>query len=341
MQEHSQFIIQEKDNCIGSPGAELSVSQKITMDEQELTSQAAASLQEKWKHMYQRELPEAASARSSPQPVWPVHVDHCFARIILDKVIGGGAEPWIEKIKAPAYKHMSCEQLKEAIKLGEQILGGDVDLVALNNSSLVSRCKTGKGKGQERGKLLVEMDEVSPFFNTPTKANKRKRDKVGVDAGDDQDLHPPTKRNPESKRSTLQYKSQATVAEKATVSTTDRSALLRKIEKSTKTMFQKRVLSLLCQVPLGSYTTYGAMARHLNSSARAVGNGLKNNPFAPEVPCHRVLATGGALGGFGGSWGRNGEEGKNDKEKRRLLQKEGIKFDGKGRVVGSVWDRFQ
>ncbi|TVY78305.1 Methylated-DNA--protein-cysteine methyltransferase [Lachnellula suecica] len=121
----------------------------------------------------------------------------------------------------------------------------------------------------------------------------------------------------------------------------DLAPYLRKIALCHKTPFQKKVLTALCQVPRGQYTTYGAMSKYLSSSPRAVGNALKNNPFAPQVPCHRVLATGGGLGGFMGSWGKKGEKGKNDDRKMGLLREEGVRFDGKGKVVGSAWDGFQ
>ncbi|KFX97809.1 hypothetical protein O988_04666, partial [Pseudogymnoascus sp. VKM F-3808] len=55
------------------------------------------------------------------------------------------------------------------------------------------------------------------------------------------------------------------------------------------TEFQERVYTLLTQIPEGRVTTYGALARALKSSPRAVGNALRNNPFAPEVPCHRCV----------------------------------------------------
>lgn len=114
---------------------------------------------------------------------------------------------------------------------------------------------------------------------------------------------------------------------------------LDRIAASTKTPFQKRVLSLLCQVPRGSVTTYGLMSKHLGSSPRAIGNAMRRNPFAPEVPCHRVVATGGALGGFKGQWPKNGE-GITLDEKRRLLKGEGVRLDEKGRVLGTPFDGF-
>lgn len=67
---------------------------------------------------------------------------------------------------------------------------------------------------------------------------------------------------------------------------------------------------------------------------------MRRNPFAPEVPCHRVLASGGGLGGFMGSWGRKGEEGKNDGRKLGLLEQEGVVFEG-GKVKGGVWEGFR
>jgi len=82
----------------------------------------------------------------------------------------------------------------------------------------------------------------------------------------------------------------------------------------------------------------------LGSSPRAVGNALRNNPFAPIVPCHRVVATGGLLGGFKGKIGpRDGEGHLTLQEKRALLRKEGVRFDGKGtgRVVGTPFTAFR
>ena len=73
------------------------------------------------------------------------------------------------------------------------------------------------------------------------------------------------------------------------------------------------------QVPRGKVTTYGAIARKLNSSPRAVGQALRVNPFAPVVPCHRVVKSDGSIGGFGGEI-----SGKKIQKKIAMLRKEGV-----------------
>ena len=66
--------------------------------------------------------------------------------------------------------------------------------------------------------------------------------------------------------------------------------------------FRLRVYMELLKVPRGSTVTYGELARRLGcGSAQAVGQALRRNPFAPEIPCHRVIAADGSLCGFGGS----------------------------------------
>jgi len=94
------------------------------------------------------------------------------------------------------------------------------------------------------------------------------------------------------------------------------------------TVFQRRVYDATRKIPRGQVTTYGELARRIGcGSARAVGQALRVNPFAPEVPCHRVVAADGTLTGFGG---------KRDTaalmRKRRLLEAEGVAFDATGRV---------
>lgn len=69
--------------------------------------------------------------------------------------------------------------------------------------------------------------------------------------------------------------------------------------------FQRRVWQTLRDIPRGQVRTYGELARHLDSVARAVGQACRSNPFPPLVPCHRVMAADG-LGGFAGSDDQNG-----------------------------------
>lgn len=66
------------------------------------------------------------------------------------------------------------------------------------------------------------------------------------------------------------------------------------------TDFQRRVYALTRRIPPGQTRTYGQLATALGNknSARAVGHALGLNPFAPLVPCHRVLAASGKLCGF-------------------------------------------
>ena len=66
--------------------------------------------------------------------------------------------------------------------------------------------------------------------------------------------------------------------------------------------FQLRVYLELLDIPLGTTITYGELARRVGcGSAQAVGQALCCNPFAPEIPCHRVIAADGSLGGYCGS----------------------------------------
>lgn len=72
------------------------------------------------------------------------------------------------------------------------------------------------------------------------------------------------------------------------------------------------------EVPAGETITYGELARRIGCrSAQAVGQALKRNPYAPDVPCHRVIAANGSLGGYNGR--RDGEE---LERKRQLLNSE-------------------
>ncbi|KAK9765220.1 hypothetical protein K7432_006618 [Basidiobolus ranarum] len=90
------------------------------------------------------------------------------------------------------------------------------------------------------------------------------------------------------------------------------------------TDFQFRVYDLCSQIPPGWFSTYKAISDALRASPRAVGQALRNNPFAPlPVPCHRVLSSSCFIGGFDGDWG----SGNKINSKRAKLEKEGLAFD--------------
>jgi O-6-methylguanine DNA methyltransferase len=55
----------------------------------------------------------------------------------------------------------------------------------------------------------------------------------------------------------------------------------------------QRVYKLLQQIPTGKVSSYAALSKALSSSPRAVGGACRRNPFAPEVPCHRIICADG------------------------------------------------
>ena len=83
--------------------------------------------------------------------------------------------------------------------------------------------------------------------------------------------------------------------------------------------FEQKVWAITARIPRGKVATYGWVARQLRSSAyRAVGRALGRNPYAPAVPCHRVVGSNGTLTGFAGGLDA----------KRKLLVNEGIEING-------------
>src|SRR3954468_3165376 len=83
--------------------------------------------------------------------------------------------------------------------------------------------------------------------------------------------------------------------------------------------FNQKVWALTARVPKGRVTTYGELARALGTKAyRAVGNAMNKNPYAPGVPCHRVVGSDGSLTGFA-----SGLE-----KKRKMLASEGVTCTG-------------
>lgn len=96
------------------------------------------------------------------------------------------------------------------------------------------------------------------------------------------------------------------------------------------TPFQFHVWDLTTQVPAGKFTTYNAISKALKSAPRAVGQALRANPYAPEVPCHRVLASDFFVGGFSGQWGLSCAR---PNVKKSMLENEGLTFDDAGYVI--------
>jgi methylated-DNA-[protein]-cysteine S-methyltransferase len=92
--------------------------------------------------------------------------------------------------------------------------------------------------------------------------------------------------------------------------------------------FNEKVWKLMTKIPKGRVTTYGLIAKKLETKAyRAVGNACRNNPYAPKVPCHRVVKSDGTIGGFAGK-----TSGKMVQNKIKLLTKEGIQIK-EGKIV--------
>ncbi|HWA52355.1 MAG TPA: MGMT family protein [Patescibacteria group bacterium] len=86
--------------------------------------------------------------------------------------------------------------------------------------------------------------------------------------------------------------------------------------------FTDKVYKIVSKIPKGKVATYGQVAKLAGSplASRAVGLAMKNNPNAPIVPCHRVVAADGSLTGYSGVGGVEG--------KRKMLIKEGVEFKG-------------
>ncbi len=84
-----------------------------------------------------------------------------------------------------------------------------------------------------------------------------------------------------------------------------------------KNTFSFSCYQILKKVPKGKVTTYKALAQALNTNAyRAVGNAMNKNPYAPQVPCHRVINSNGNLGGFASGI----------KNKIKMLKEEGVEI---------------
>lgn len=87
--------------------------------------------------------------------------------------------------------------------------------------------------------------------------------------------------------------------------------------------FNEKVWAVTARIPAGQVRTYAWVAHELGSKGyRAVGNALNRNPYAPTVPCHRVVGSNGSLTGFAGGLPM----------KQKLLTEEGVSMKN-GKVV--------
>jgi len=98
----------------------------------------------------------------------------------------------------------------------------------------------------------------------------------------------------------------------------------KRLYKQSLTEFKNKVYQAARKIPQGKVTTYSEIARAIGKpkAARAVGNAMHENPFAPQVPCHRVVKSNGQVGGFASG----------AKRKIELLKKEGVSIEN-GKVV--------
>lgn len=97
--------------------------------------------------------------------------------------------------------------------------------------------------------------------------------------------------------------------------------LLKRMERFPA--FYRKVWLACARIPAGKTMSYGELARVIGhpGAARAVGQALARNPFAPAIPCHRVIRADGTIGGYSGPCGIA--------RKRSLLRREKRKRHGK------------
>jgi O-6-methylguanine DNA methyltransferase len=98
--------------------------------------------------------------------------------------------------------------------------------------------------------------------------------------------------------------------------------------------FKEKIYKFCSSIPKGKVATYGQLARLAGKpkAARAVGVFMKNNPDAPVVPCHRVVASDGKLTGYSGTGGIV--------QKKKMLINEGVSFkNNKVDLLVSKWKK--
>ena len=99
-----------------------------------------------------------------------------------------------------------------------------------------------------------------------------------------------------------------------------------------KESFAEKVYRITAQIPKGKVSTYRDVAHQLRCKAyRAVGQALNKNPYAPKVPCHRIIASDGSLGGFASGLAK----------KKQLLRQEGVSIKNNSidlKTFGYQWN---
>jgi len=102
------------------------------------------------------------------------------------------------------------------------------------------------------------------------------------------------------------------------------------------TSHQWAVYDQVRKIPPGRVSTYKHVCVAIGEgSSRSVGTALRNNPFAPIVPCHRVIASNLFVGGFFGEWGHESKTGTQCNRKLQTLASEGVGFDSRDRLRDS------
>ena len=98
------------------------------------------------------------------------------------------------------------------------------------------------------------------------------------------------------------------------------------LDLSDRPAWDRDVLREVAAIPFGSTASYGDIARRVGAprAARAVGGAVGRNPIGILIPCHRVIAADGTIGGYGGdAWGSHEDR---LEIKRALLRREGVEF---------------
>ncbi len=134
-----------------------------------------------------------------------------------------------------------------------------------------------------------------------------------------------TRRHPDATESQPQGHSADAIAAIAALLRGERTELRAiRIDDAELDAFDRRVYAAARAIPPGRVVTYAALAERVGreASARAVGQSLGRNPFPLVVPCHRIVAASGELGGFSAPGGAA--------TKRRLLTIEDARLDGPG-----------